>query len=454
MRLYVLVVALILAISACGSGRSPTTSPTEAPGPSALAEATGPITVTLWHGHGGPPGDALQDLVDAFNAANAGRIEVRAAFQGSYADTLAKYTAAIRDGGTPSILILNDIASGFLRDAGQTIPAQAMAAANPGDLDLDQLRPAARNYYTAEGALLAVPFATSMPLLYVNDSLLDRAGVDRSTLGTLDGVAAAARLVAERVPGAAGFVQPLDGWWFEQLTAASGQPYCSPANGREPGGATALTLAPEARRAITTVADLYTGGAALDTGTDGNAAVAAFTAGRVAMMFNSSGSLGGIVQSGMAGWSTLPYPLSGDRASSGALIGGSAMWVGGPGHSAAEQVASWKVISYLASAQAQEAFAQASGYAPVNTAVDASPTEQAFLAQRPNHATLTQQFADTPAVAATAGCLTGAMPGIRAEVVDRMQAAFAGTTPVDVALDEAEMAATDKITAYREQVGQ
>jgi sn-glycerol 3-phosphate transport system substrate-binding protein len=181
--------------------------------------------------------------------------------------------------------------------------------------------------------------------------------------------------------------------------------------------------------------------------------VAAFTAGRVAMMFNSSGSMGGIVQSGMAGWSTLPYPLSGDRASSGALIGGSAMWVGGPGHSAAEQVASWKVISYLASAQAQEAFAQASGYAPVNTAVDASPTEQAFLAQHPNYATLTRQFADTPAVAATAGCLTGAMPGIRTEVVDRMQAAFAGTTPIDTALDDAEQAATDKISAYREQVG-
>jgi sn-glycerol 3-phosphate transport system substrate-binding protein len=164
--------------------------------------------------------------------------------------------------------------------------------------------------------------------------------------------------------------------------------------------------------------------------------------------------MGGIAQSGMAGWSTVPYPLSGDRASSGALIGGSAMWVGGPGHSAAEQVATWKVISYLASAPAQETFAQASGYAPVNTAVDASPTEQAFLAQHPTHATLSRQFADTPAVAATAGCLTGAMPGIRAEVVDRMQAAFAGATPVAAALDEAEKAATDKITAYREQAGQ
>jgi hypothetical protein len=57
-------------------------------------------------------------------------------------------------------------------------------------------------------------------------------------------------------------------------------------------------------------------------------------------------------------------------------------------------------------------------------------------------------------VPATAGCLTGAMPGIRTEVVDPKQAAFAGTTPIDAALDEAEKAATDKISAYREQVGQ
>jgi sn-glycerol 3-phosphate transport system substrate-binding protein len=221
----------------------------------------------------------------------------------------------------------------------------------------------------------------------------------------------------------------------------------------------ALFTEPDLRRmvlvtlAITTMADLDTGGAALDTGSDGNAAVAAFTAGRVAMMFNSSGAMGGIVQSGMAGWSALPYPLSGDRTSSGALIGGSAMWLVGPGHSAAEQVASWKVISYLASAPAQEAFTQGSGYAPVNTAVDASSTEQEFLAQHPNHATLSRQFADTPAVPATAGCLSGAMPGIRADVVDRMQAAFSGITPIDAALDEAERAATNKISAYREQAG-
>jgi sn-glycerol 3-phosphate transport system substrate-binding protein len=449
-----LLAAAATTLSACGGTTQPTTDATSAPGPAALAAATGPVTVTLWHGIGGAAGDALQAEIDAFNTANADKIQVRAAFQGSYADAMAKYTSAIRDKSTPSIMVSNDITTGFLHDAKQTVPAQAMAAANPDDLDLAQLRPAASTYYTAEGKLLAVPLATSMPLLYVNDALLTRAGVDRSTLGTLDGVAAAARKVHAAIPDLKGIVQPFDGWWFEQLTAASGQPYCTPANGREAGGATAMSLTSEPqRRAFGTMAKLYTDGIGLDTGADGNAALKAFSAGTVAMMFNSSGSIGGLNKAGMQGYSTMPYPLSGDRASAGALIGGAAMWVDRVGHTDAEQVASWKVVSYLASAPAQERLSQASGYAPINTAVDSSATEQAFLAKNPSYAVLIKQFAETPAVAATSGCLTGAMSGIRAEVVRQMQQAFSGAVPIDDALAAAQNAGNARISEYRKQAG-
>ena len=435
------------------SGGQATGSAT-APGPSALATAAGPITVTLWHGLGGAAGEALQAAVDAFNTAHHDKIVVKAAFQGSYTDAIAKYTSAMRDRTTPSIMLSNDITTGFLRDAGQTVPAQAMAAANPGDLDLGGLRAAALSYYTADGQLLAVPFNTSMPLLFVNDALLAKAGVDRSTLGTLDGVAAAARAIHAAMPDVKGLVQPFDGWWVEQLTAASGSLYCTPDNGRTGAGATALSLTGDAqRRAITTVARLYTDGVGLDTGTDGNAALSAFVAGKVAMMFNSSGSIGGIRKAGMAGYSTLPYPLSGDRASSGALIGGAAMWVDRVGHSDAEQVASWQLISYLASAEVQERFAEASGYAPISSAVDASPGWQAYLAKNPDYGVLGKEFAETPATPATAGCLTGAMSGVRAVVVAQMQQAFSGATPVDQALDAAQQAATGKISEYRKQAG-
>ena len=68
----------------------------------------------------------------------------------------------------------------------------------------------------------------------------------------------------------------------------------------------------------------------------------------------------------MKGYSALPYPLSGPKTTSGAAVGGAALWVDQVGHGAAEQVASWKLISFLASAPAQERFAMASGYAPIN----------------------------------------------------------------------------------------
>jgi sn-glycerol 3-phosphate transport system substrate-binding protein len=448
-----LLLAAGLAVGLAGCGAPAATTPVVAPGPSALAQSGGPVTVTLWHGLGGAAGEALTAQVSAFNTANAGRIQLQAAYQGSYADTLAKYTAAVRGGGTPSILVTNDVTTGFLRDAGQTIPAQDMAAANPADLDLSGLRPAARNYYSAGGKLLAVPLGTSMPLLYVNDALLARAGVDRASLGTLGGVAAAARAVRQRT-GLPGLAQPFDGWWFEQLAAGAGQLYCTPDNGRSPGGATALAFAAATRAAIGTVADLYRDGAGLNAGIDNNGPQSAFAAGRVAMMLNSSGVIGGLNQAGMSGWSALPYPLSGDRASSGPLIGGTAMWVSGAGHTAAEQVASWKVISFLTSAPAQEAFSQASGYAPVASNVDASPGEKAFLAAHPAYEVLRREFSATPAVPATAGCLSGALPGVRTEVTDRMQAAFSGARPLGDALDEAERAGTQKISDYRKQAGQ
>jgi sn-glycerol 3-phosphate transport system substrate-binding protein len=445
----------LAALTACGTSSASTSTPAaSAPGPSALTAATEPVTVTVWHSLGGAGGTAFQAQIDAFNAANAGKIEVKAVYQGNYADNLAKYTSAIRDKSTPSIMVTNDITTGFLHDAGQTVPAQALADANPTDLSLGDLVPAARNYYTVDGKLLAVPLNTSMPLLYVNDALLAKAGVDRSSLGTLAGVAAAARAVHASSPDVAGIVQPFDGWWFEQLTAAAGQLYCTPSNGRTADGATSLSLTnPAQRKAFATMASLYTDGVGLDTGADGNNALTAFVAGKAAMMFNSSGAIGGISEAGFAGYTALPYPLSGPRAESGALIGGAAMWVGGPGHSAAEQVASWKVISYLASPKAQEPFSQASGYAPVNTKVNVSPIEKAFLAAHPSFAALLQQFADTPATPATSGCTSGAMTGIRAAVVTQMQSAFSGTVPLNKALDQAQQDANTKISDYRKQAG-
>lgn len=439
---------------AAGCSSSQASDAVDAPGPSALADA-GPVTVVLWHGLGGAAGDALTAAVQEFSADNPDRLTVQAVYQGSYEDTLAKYTAALRDGSTPHLLLTSDVTTGFLHDAGQTVSAQSMAAANPDDLDLDDLRAAARNYYSVEGELLSVPFNTSLPLLFVNDALVAAAGVDTASLTTMDGLDAAARAVRTASPDVAGFCHPTaGGWWFEQVTAAAGDLYVTPDNGRTADGATDLSLDGGAQRAaLQVLVDLHTDGVALDVGTNGDAAVAAFSSGRVAMMFNSSGAIGSLTATGATGWSALPLPLSGPAATSGPLIGGASLWVDGANHDDAGRLAAWKVVTHLLSPAVQETFSQASGYAPVNVRVDDSPTQQQFLATNPAWATAVEQFDTAVTSTATAGALTGALLSVRGVVVAAMADAYSGARTLDEAVATAHEQAAPLISDYREQAG-
>ncbi len=304
------------------------------------------------------------------------------------------------------------------------------------------------------GDLLSVPFNTSLPLLYANDALLSRAGVDPASLTTMAGLDAAARAVAAKVPGVKGFCHPTaDGWWFEQVTAAAGDLYVTPDNGRSGTGATALSLGGSAQReALELLTKLHVDGTALVVGTNGDAAIQAFASGQVALMFNSSGAIGSLAKTGATGWSTHPLPLSGPAGTSGPLIGGASLWVDGK-HDPAAQVAAWKVVSHLASAAVQERFSQASGYAPVNVGVDDSPTQREFLAKNPAWAVAVEQFDSAATSPATAGALTGALPGIRSVVVPAMDKAYGGDETLDAALDEAAQAAGTVISDYREQAG-
>jgi len=446
---------LALSLAACGGPTSTGVGSSGAPGPDALHDAKGVTEITFWHGLGGANGEALDKLIAQFNSENEGSIKVDSSFQGSYADLLAKYTAGLRDDSTPTVLLAGDIASGYLHDVQRSVSPERMAAANPDDLNLDEIRAAGTNYYSSNGELFAVPLNMSTPVLWVNTDLLAAAGVDpQADLSTLDDMAAAAKKVTATT-GVAGLVEPFDGWWFEQLTAASGNVYCAKDNGRgKTGQATSISLTKPAQiAAFKTVADLYTSGAGLDVGVDGNAALTAFTAGQVGMMFNSSGAAGGISAAKVPfGYTAVPYPISGDKTVAGPVVGGSAMWLSSTATDA-QKVAGWKLESFLASAQAQEPFAQATGYIPVNTAVDTSSTRTSYLQENPLAKVFVDQVDDAPKTDVTAGCLSGAMTAIRAAVVPQMQAAFTGSISLDDALENAEQAANKAIDQYREQLG-
>ena len=447
--------AVIGTLAACSptSAQSPS-GVASAPGPSALTNAKGQVDISIWHAFGGPNGAAFQKLIDQFNADNKGKIHVTATFQGLYPDLLAKYTAALRNKSAPTILVLNDVSSGILADLKQSVPAAAMAKANPADLKLSDIRRAPRSYYTFGGVQYAVPMASSTPVLWVNRDLLHAAGVSDSTdLSTLDGVVAAARQVKQKT-GRFGLTIQDDDWTIENWTATAGQDFCTPGNGRAGKLPTGISInTGGARTAINKIVDLYRDKVAVDGGVDGSAAIAAFSAGKVAFMPYGSGALGAIKAGGATfKYEALPFPASEAQFRGNTTIGGAAMWLSGSATDPAK-VAGWKLETFLTSAAVQEQWSHATGYVPVNQRVDSSTTQATFLSQNPSFRVFTKQIDGSPTASNTAGCLSGAMTAIRAGNVSQLQAAFAGTKSADSALDAAAAAAKKALSDYRQQVG-
>jgi len=458
MKKKVLLVAvaatLITGLAACSSGGTDPSSTSAAPGPDALDSASGVTEISIWHGLGASAGEAFEKLIDEFNTANEGKIHVTSTYQGAYADLLAKYTAGVRTNDVPTVLLAGDVATGFLVDLGQTIPATSLAQANPEDLNVDDLVPAAANYYTVDGTLEAVPMNVSTPMLWVNWDLMAQAGLSKDTpLATLDDVVAAAKTVSEKT-GEAGFTMPSDDWYIEQLTATAGQNFCDPDNGRNGTAPTGITInTGDAKDAISKISELYTSGAAVDGDPRGDAAYSIFTAGKVALDLYSSGVAGGFSSDAQFDYSALPFPTNSSSEDAGNIIGGSALWSSSTG-TPAEQVAGWKLTSFLASPEAQEEFSQATGYVPINQEVASSATEKDYLAANPGSQVIIDQVQNTPVSTVTAGCVTGAMTSIRTSNMNQIQAAWAGQKSIGEALDQAAEDAKAALEQYQTQLGE
>jgi len=192
---FSLLAVLALVATGCGSSKDSSSSSSggqEAPAADALDKASGVTKVTFWHGMKGANGEAVDKLVKAFNAANSGKIEVTAVYQGDYDEKITKYKTSVQQGSTPSVVQIYDIGSRFMIDSKQTVPTQSFA--DKDGYTLDSIEPNIANYYSIDGKLNSMPFNTSMPLLYINKEAFVKAGLDPlKPPTTLDEIMAAAK---------------------------------------------------------------------------------------------------------------------------------------------------------------------------------------------------------------------------------------------------------------------
>ncbi|MCI6378800.1 MAG: ABC transporter substrate-binding protein [Clostridiales bacterium] len=176
----------------------------------ALADET--ITLDFWV----RTSDDFSAEIAAFEAANPGIKINQVQVGGNYDDLVAKYNAAIAAGNLPHVGIVGQ-RHGIPQfyDAGKLIPIENyMTAEEQADV-IDGFW----TRYTYQGVRLAVPFQSSMPMMYYNETMLNELGLEVPT--TFTGMIEAAKQAVKDLDGDGatdiyGFNMHSDSPWYIQ----------------------------------------------------------------------------------------------------------------------------------------------------------------------------------------------------------------------------------------------
>jgi sn-glycerol 3-phosphate transport system substrate-binding protein len=247
-----LVLMAALVVTACGGGGgSNTAQPTSTSSSSAielptcpldaLANATAPVDVTVWHTQTARPLDVLKQLVDEYNASQS-KVRVHLESQGSsYPEIQKKFNEALPSKQLPAIIDVDDTFTKSMADSGVVLPAQSCFAAD--GYDVNQLVSTARSYYTINGVLWPASAGIGTVLVFYNRDHFRRAGLDPDKPPT---TLAEVQQFAEKLKAAGVSDKPLahefSSWKTEFWLTGVGSSVVDNDNGRGPGATAKATL--------------------------------------------------------------------------------------------------------------------------------------------------------------------------------------------------------------------
>jgi sn-glycerol 3-phosphate transport system substrate-binding protein len=331
------------------------------------------VTVEFWHSFGGSNGEALNEIVQSFEAENPD-IKIDAQMIGNYNDIVAKLQAAIPAKREPDAVILEVTRYGLFADRGILLDLSTYLDADPLK---DQLFDYAREVGVYDGKNYIIPFNSSTPVLYYNKAILERAGItEPPELKTYDDILAVAQKVTEALggEGITGIAAPgqfarwglIMGNDSDLIDSVSGEILIDKPN----------TV--EAYEFMSSLVHEHKV-ASPDGVTDEDKGRDAFLLGRVAMMINSTGNYGESVDALGEDLVTVPMPCN--KVCS-VPIGGAGIGILANADKEVQDAA-YKFISYAASAEANAIWFAATGYMPINKGTAAEPVAAEALASQP-----------------------------------------------------------------------
>src|SRR5438067_7151826 len=251
--------------------------------------------IVWWHAMSGVNGDALNKIVNQFNASQSA-IKVETVFQGTYDDLLSKLNTALASNAAPALVQVYDIGQAYMRDSGQVVPMQAFI--DRDKFSTADFEPAVINYYKYQDKLQSMPWNASSSIFYYNKDAFKEVGLDpeKPPVTFTEITEAAKKLTKKDASGNTvrwGFGPSIYGWFWEQLLATSGALYADNGNGRD-DRSTKVVYNNAAGKAIL---DWWKagidGGYFYNPGIDNAGATTAFQSGKTAMYLESSAALRG-----------------------------------------------------------------------------------------------------------------------------------------------------------------
>ncbi|MGF1684647.1 ABC transporter substrate-binding protein [Photobacterium minamisatsumaniensis] len=342
-----------------------------------------PVHVELWHNQSGDAEVVLENIINDFNSLHDS-IEVKATYNGSYSDIITKLQASIPARRNPEMAVLEVTQYGVFAEAGVLNDLNGYYEENTAFTE--ELQPFALEIGNYKDGNYVMPFNSSTPLMYVNKSLLEKAGYEAVPVMTsFDEILDVAKTVqselgADNVYGINtpsqftrfGLVMQNGGDWVDATTNQSG-------------------LADEATiEAFQWMGDLYHKHrvASAESVTDEKRVKQHFSSGRVAIHFDTTGNLGDYKRLLGDDLVVLPMPCTVECR---VPIGGAGVGMMA-NISDEKKAASWQFMEYLAQVNTSATWFQHTGYMPVNKHALETESSKKLLDENPDFGAAMKQL--------------------------------------------------------------
>jgi sn-glycerol 3-phosphate transport system substrate-binding protein len=373
-----------------------------------------PMELSFQHSMNGPLGEAVTAMVEKYNSSQE-EIVIREVFAGTYDEGLQKILAQLAAGDSPDIAQLEVALVARVAESGQLLDLAPRLQGENSAL-YEDLWPVFREQIEREdGAIYALPFNNSNPVLYYNPELLEEAGVEPPK--TYAEFPEIARRINEAT-GASAVAFEAFPWVLEGTVWSNGGEVIE-------DGALALNQ-PNAAEAVQTWTEMIQENTAtvvrsLDEAQQN------FATGNLAMMFGSVATYFFLEEGVDFDFGVAPLPYFDEPV---VPVGGAALVIFN-GIPEERQEAAWDFLTWLTEPEQQFDWVRMTNYVPVRQSATELPAFQEYLSEHPDRRVGIEQLP----YARPRPSLPG-YPEATPEIIEALESIWLQDAPLQETLDD------------------